>query len=324
MKPPLIFIVPLLIAFGATPSAPAVVHIITTTPTLADISRNIGGSFVKVQSIMRGPENIHNIKAKPSHMIKLRKADLFIHGGLDAELWAPLLIRGARRPKLMPGQPGNVDVSRGIHLRDVPKRGELTRAKGDIHVFGNTHYALDPLNGIIIARTITTALRQADPGHAGAFEANFEDFRTRIEALTHQLVASMKPYRGVPIVIYHRTWPYFLARFGMVTIGEIEPKPGLAPGPQHLVDIVETMKSRGSKIVIVETFNSRKNAEQVAVRAGGHAVVLAQEVNALPEVDSYEALFKYNIQTLLNAFHEAGIEPHISSVDIPTSSTPTS
>ena len=105
---------------------------------------------------MRGPENPHNVIPKPSFVMKLRKADLFVHLGLDAEPWVPNLLRSARRERLLAGGDGNVDASKGIDLLEVPSRGELTRALGDIHVYGNTHYVLDPLNGIVIGRTIAS------------------------------------------------------------------------------------------------------------------------------------------------------------------------
>ena len=113
----------------------AAVRVVTTTPGYAAIVRQIGGSHVSVESIMRGPENVHNVSPRPSQMMKLKKAKLFVHSGLDAEAWVPLLIKGARNPRLLPGKPGYVDVSRGIRHMGVPKRGQLTRALGDIHVY---------------------------------------------------------------------------------------------------------------------------------------------------------------------------------------------
>lgn len=291
----------------------AKVRVVTSTPTLADITRQVGGDHVNVQSIMRGPENIHNVIAKPSSMMKLRKADLFVHGGLDGEPWVPLLLKGARKANLLYGKPGNVDVSVGIALKEVPDRGNLSRALGDIHVYGNTHYALDPLNGIIIAGTISRALQRADPANAEAYRAGEQALARRLTALTERLEAQMAPYRGTPVVTYHRMWPYFLDRFGLRRVAGVEPRPGITPGPFQLSECVETMNANDARIVIVETFNSRKNAESVAERAGGVAVVLAQEVDALPEAKTYEAMFEYDIDTLLAAFAKAGIEPATSA-----------
>jgi len=242
-------------------------------------------------------------------MMKVKRAKLFIHSGLDGEAWAPLLVKGARNPNLLPGRPGNVDVSRGIRLKEVPKKGQLTRALGDIHVFGNPHYGLDPLNVIIIARTITDALKRAEPASADEFEVNYQDYAQRMRDLSNRLVEKMKPFKGTPVVTYHRTWPYFLARFGLVSIGEVEPKPGITPGPRHLLECVDRMRAQGAKLVIVETFNSLANAQWVAERVDGKAIVLAQEVKAVKGIDTYEKLFSYDIDQILTAFQKLGTVP---------------
>ena len=298
-------LVPMLVLSLAALPAQSELRVVTTTPGLADIVKQIGGEYVSVEAVMRGPENVHNVQPKPSHMMKLKRADLFVHSGLDIEAWAELLIKGSHNSALLKGGAGNVNVSAGIALKEVPPPGTLTRAEGDIHVFGNPHYALDPLNGIIIARTITDALSAHDAAHAADFEQNYQAFAEKMRALTERLQAKLAPYRGARVVVYHRTWPYFLERFGLEQAGEVEPKPGISPGPQHLSQCVETMKAEHVHVVIVETYNSRKNAEFVAQKAGGVAVVLAQEVEAIEGVDTYEELFEYNVNALVEAFEHA-------------------
>jgi zinc/manganese transport system substrate-binding protein len=288
-------------------SAPAQLRVVTATPTQADLVLKVGGEHVRVESLMRGPENPHNVTPKPSFVMKLRRSDLFVHTGLDAEPWVPVLLKSARKAHLLPGQRGNVDLSQGIALVEVPERGALSRAMGDIHVYGNTHYALDPLNGIAMARTIRDALGRADPEHAPVFESNYQSLAARLQALAEKLRDALAPHGTVPVVTYRRVWSYFLERFGLERVAEVEPKPGIAPGPRHLVECVEQMKTRGARIVIVETYSNEKNAELVAERAGGVALVLAQEVHALPGVDSYEALFERNIEVLLSAYRELGL-----------------
>src|SRR5678816_3808331 len=95
------------------PVATAELKIVTTTTDYADLARQIGGDKVEVHSVMKGPENVHNVMAKPTEMVFLNKADLFVHSGLDAEPWRDNLLKGARNPQVMPGKPGNVDMSEG-------------------------------------------------------------------------------------------------------------------------------------------------------------------------------------------------------------------
>src|SRR3982750_197007 len=103
--------------------------IVTTTPEYADLAKQIGGDKVTAHSVMAGPENVHNVMAKPTEMLKLNQADLFVHSGLDTEPWRDNLLKGARNPRVMDGQPGNVDMSNGVELKEVPT-GRVGRDQG--------------------------------------------------------------------------------------------------------------------------------------------------------------------------------------------------
>ncbi len=287
----------------------AEVRVVTSSPSLADLTLQVGGEQVRAESLMRGPENPHNVIPKPSFVMKLRKADFFVHLGLDAEPWVPNLVRSARRERLLAGGEGNIDASRGIELLEVPSRGELTRALGDIHVFGNTHYLLDPLNGIVVGRTIARALARVDPEHSALFEEGARELERNLRALTATLLERMKPLAGVRVVSYHRTWPYFLKRFALKKLAEVEPKPGIAPGPRHVARVAEQMEQNGVGLVIVETFSNQKTARRLAELAGGRVVLLAQEVNALSGVETYQTLFEHNVEALLAVQGELGATP---------------
>jgi ABC-type Mn2+/Zn2+ transport system permease subunit len=113
---------------GTTPlAAQAKLNIVTTATDYADIAQQIGGDKVEVHSVMKGPENVHNVMAKPTEMVFLNQADLFVHGGLDSEPWRDNLLKGARNPRVMPGKPGYVDMSNGIDLKEVPT-GKIDRS----------------------------------------------------------------------------------------------------------------------------------------------------------------------------------------------------
>ncbi len=81
-----------------TTTAQANLKIVTTATDYADIARQIGGDRVEVHSVMKGPENIHNVMAKPTEMVFLNDADLFVHSGLDTEPWHNNLMKGAQPP----------------------------------------------------------------------------------------------------------------------------------------------------------------------------------------------------------------------------------
>src|SRR4051812_23909812 len=160
--------------------------IVTTAPDYADIARQIGGDKVDVHSVMKGPENVHNVMAKPSEMLFLNKADLFVHSGLDTEPWRDNLMKGARNPKILNDQPGNVDMSNGIELKEVPT-GKIDRSLGDVHAYGNPHYTLNPQIAQRMAVTLVKAMAKADPANADFYRTNAIKFVNSMADLSREI-----------------------------------------------------------------------------------------------------------------------------------------
>jgi ABC-type Zn uptake system ZnuABC Zn-binding protein ZnuA len=153
-------------------------RVVTTLPTYAAIAREVAGPFADVQPIARGDEDPHFVSPRPSFAAMIQRADLFVVTGLDLELWVPALLDRANNPAVVEGAPGHVVAYAGIKLLDVPD--VVSRAGGDIHVFGNPHIHTDPVNGVLIARNIAAGLTRIDPRHADAYDANLASFEDRI------------------------------------------------------------------------------------------------------------------------------------------------
>ena len=76
-----------LAAFALCASAEAkTLKVVTTTEDLAAIARDIGGSHVDVFAIAKGYQDPHFVDAKPSYLLKMRRADLLITVGLELEV----------------------------------------------------------------------------------------------------------------------------------------------------------------------------------------------------------------------------------------------
>ena len=295
-----------LLAFAAP--AEAKLRIVTTTTDFADLARQIGGDRVEVHSVMKGPENIHNVLTTPPEMLKLNRADLFVHSGLDAEPWLDNLLKGARNPRVLVGKPGNVDMSVGIELKNVPV-GRGDRSRGDQHAFGNPHYTPNPLNAQRMTATLVRAMADADPANADTYVANAKRVVNELADTAKWMREQMKPYAGLKVVTFHQAWPYFADAAGIEIVGMIEPQPGITPSPAQVARTVEMMKQQGVKVVIVETYNDDKLAARVAEAAGAKLVRLPDHVNGVSEADSYQALFRYNVTKIVEAARAAGVTP---------------
>ncbi len=153
-------------------------RIVATLPTYAAIARELTGEQAQINAIARGDEDPHFVNPRPSFAAMVSAADLFIVTGLDLELWVPAVLDRARNARVIEGGPGHTVAYSGINLLEVPEN--VSRAGGDVHVFGNPHIHTDPVNAIIISRNILAKLARADPGNKSTYEANARAFEDRV------------------------------------------------------------------------------------------------------------------------------------------------
>ena len=279
----------------------AQLKVVTSTTDLADIATEVGGNKVTVRHIGEGYQDPHFIEAKPSFVLQLRNADVWAYVGLDLEAgWMPLLLDGARNPKIRAGGSGHVDVSRAIPLLDVP-RGGVDRSQGDVHPRGNPHYWLDPENGRRIARLFRAKFSQLDPKNAAAYDANTKAFEAKLVAAERGWQSQLAAIRGKPVVAWHTSWRYLADYTKMNIVGFMEPKPGVPPSPSHLAGLIQTMKRTGAKVIIMEPFYSRKTADFVASRTGAKVLQLPPSVGGEKGLTDYVQLLRSNISRLAAA-----------------------
>ena len=269
----------------------AKVRVVATTEDLAALTREVGGDLVEVRSIAKGYQDPHFVEAKPSYLLGLKRADLFIQVGLELETaWAPALLTGSRNPKILPGGPGFLDASGGCEILQKVAGG-VDRSMGDIHPLGNPHYWLDPSNGRAIASNVAEKLSALDPGHAAGYRANLEHFRSRLAEKEMEWDETASVIRGVKAVTYHDSWPNFAGRFGIEVVGYIEPKPGVPPSPAHVRDLIGLIRSQKVPVILVEPYFDLKLPEKIAREAGARLLVFPPSVGAEPGIRAYFDLF---------------------------------
>src|SRR5579885_2847544 len=143
-------LLPLLLALllQAAPAWAKIKVIASITP-LKSITESIGGDLVEVSSIARGTEDPHFVEVRPSFMMSIRNAKLYVSIGMSLDFWARPLIENARSS----GDLQIVNCSTGIHVLGAPTE-RVTARLGDVHPEGNPHYWVDPYNVPIIVKNI--------------------------------------------------------------------------------------------------------------------------------------------------------------------------
>ena len=316
-------------------------NVVTTLSTYADIAKKIGGEFVDVKYIVKGNQDAHFVRPKPSFAVLLNKADVFVSTGLDLELWAPTLVDMSKNPKIRSGQIGYVSASYGIDLLEKPT--VLSRSEGGVHIYGNPHIITGPLNFKKIARNIEIGLEKNDPTHTEYFRKNLKVFKEQIDermfgkelvqlmggdlltkltlngklieflqsksfggkTLIEYLGGWMKEalvFRGRKIVTYHKNWAYFEQTFGVKVIGYVEPKPGIPPSPRHVEELVQEMRKNKVKVLMAANYFSETKVKEICEKVGAIPVIVPMGVGGAPGTEDVFKLVDFWIFHLKDAF----------------------
>jgi len=290
------------LSFGLSTPARAQdrVRVVTTTTDLRSLTEAVGGDLIEAINLVPANFDAEEYQAKPQDVLRVREARLVVRVGLDYDLWFDRLLEAASVGELRRGGAGYVDASFGIAPLEV--RGvAIGPGDGHAHGSGNPHYWLDPKNAEFITANIMERLAHIDPAHASSYEANRQAFLARLSAKLTEWEARLAPLRTMPIVAYHNSWPYFARRFRLDFADFLEIKPGVPPTPSHLAAIIETMRTRGVRLVVREPHEPERDVAFVAAKTGAAVVVLAASVGALPGTGDYLALFDTDVATLVNA-----------------------
>jgi len=281
--------------------AAAQLKVVTSTTDLYDIAKEVGGDKIVAKHVGEGYQDPHFIEAKPSYVLDLRNADVWAFVGLDLEIgWMPLLLDGARNPKVRLGGAGYVDASSVVPVLDQA-RGNVDRSQGDVHPLGNPHYWLDPENGRRIARLFRDKFSALDPKNASYYAQREQAWEQKLNTTEKSWAPLLAQIKGKPVVAWHTSWRYFAEYNGMNIVGFMEPKPGVPPSPSHLAGLIQTMKQTGAKVIVMEPFYDRKTADLVARQTGAQVLVLPPSVGGTKGIDDYIQLMTYDLTQLAHA-----------------------
>ncbi len=281
--------------------AAAALRVVTTTEGLAALAREVGGDRVTVTSLSRGVQDPHFVDANPVLAVKLRNADLLIDVGLELEVgWLPPLVNQSRNAAIRPGGPRRLTAASAVQVLDAPAEA-VDRSAGDLHPGGNPHFLADPRRGAEVARAIAARLAELDPPGAAGYLARAGAFTARLDAALVRWKATLAPLAGRKIFVHHRTLTYFLDWTGLLSAGEMEPRPGTPAPASHLADLVALARKEGIKGCVVENYYDSKGDELVARLAGGTLVRIPGDVGGDPAAVTYEAWLDLLVQRIAAA-----------------------
>lgn len=283
----------------ASPSSSfAKVNVFACAPEWAALANEIGGDLVDVKSATNAQQDVHHIRAKPSLLAAMRKADLVFCSGASLEIgWLPLLIKKVGGPNVQPETIGWL-----MAADYVDKLGVMTehvdRSMGHIHPAGNPHVHLDPRNISVIADVLADRLMLIDSDNATAYKANLDVFQNQWTSMIGKWAHHAQDLKGQKVVVYHNAWAYLLKWLGMDIIASLEPKPGIPPTASHLDTVLKKVKGQEVAAILVAPFENEDAAVWLSGQSGIPVAHMPFTVGGHDKADNLVGLFEETIRLL--------------------------
>jgi len=219
----------------------------------------IGGDKVTVSVMVQEGNSPHTYEPKPSQMIAVAKADIYL--GMDVEfeqVWLPKF--QSLNPKMQ-----YIDLTQGI------QKMPLQVLQHHRHKATNTpkHKGLDPhiwtapSNVKIIAQNIYKALAHYDKSHADYYKKNLDTFLISIDKTDTQIkeiLSVLKKNRN--FMVFHPSWGYFAKAYKLQQIAvEVE---GKSPKPKALVALIKQAKQKQVNAIVTQASFSDSAAKIIA------------------------------------------------------------
>ncbi|TYZ30075.1 zinc ABC transporter substrate-binding protein [Selenomonas caprae] len=227
---------------------------------------------------------LHDYQLTTEDMKTLEKADALIANGAGMENFLGKVIKEQKDLKV-------IDASKGIELL---KDGDEE----------NPHVWLSITSSIEQVKNITAQLKEADPKHADAYQANADAYIQKLEALKKEMHETLDNVPHKDIVTFHEAFPYFAKEFGLHILTVIEREPGTEPTPSELQAIIEQVKPLTAKVLFTEPQYSPAAAQTIARETGAKIYTLDPVVTGEANeaaMDAYLTTMRKNMETLKEA-----------------------
>ena len=217
----------------AAPRPSGGILVLSSVPPLTLFSQAIAAGCGRVEPLVAGTGDGHDLHATPADLARLREARVLVVNGLGLEHELDGMLRAAANPRLRV-----ITSSDGV----IPARHN---GLADPHIW------LDPRRARDQARTIAAGLVAADPDCGGRYRTNAQALDQRLEALDRELAGQLAPWRGAILGTPHAFATTFADRYGLRTEAAVR-SPEERPTPEDLRRVMARLRGPGPRALLVE------------------------------------------------------------------------
>ena len=181
-----------------------------------------------------------------------------------------------------------IDTTAGMVFREIDE--EDSHHHSHNHAGHDPHVWLSIANMNIHSAIVLHALSELAPDKAAVFNDNFKAYIQKLDQLSQEIAALMKPKAGSTIMVFHPAFGYFLDEYGIRQIS-IEAD-GKQPSAKHLAHLTQVIKTQGHRYLFIQPQTNDNDARSLAKALG----LSVKTLNPLPS--EYSAGLKAIAQTI--------------------------
>lgn len=265
--------------------------ILASTTFLADITQNVAGERLQVESLLPFGADPHSYQPIPQDVVKIADSDLLIVNGAEYELFLEGLIESAG------GERRVIEASAGLSLRE-----DAGSERGV-----DPHLWLDPNYVIRYVENIRDGLGEFDPEGADVYKSNAGAYILQLQELDawiREQVNSIPAERRL-LVTNHDSLGYFAERYGFTVIGTVVQgtSSNAAPSARQMAALIDQLRASGAPALFLDAAESPSLANQIASDADVR-VVTDLHFGSLTEgapAGTYIEMMKYNVRQIVEA-----------------------
>ena len=264
---------------------------LTSTTFLADITRNIAGDRISVDSLLPVGADPHAYQAAPSDVAKIAESNLLILNGLEYEHFIEPLLENAGGERLM------IEATAGLS----PRKDAGSEHGVDPHMW------LDPNLVVTYVENIRDGLIQIDVEGTQIYKANADAYIVQLKDLDRWIVEQVNtiPVERRLLVTNHEAVGYFAERYGFEVVGAVIPSMSTDAGTsaKGLAALIEQVKAAGAPAIFLGEVENPDLANQIAEEINVKVVdnlYLESLTDGTPAA-TYIDMMKHNVNQIVEA-----------------------
>ena len=273
--------------------------VVASFSILGDITQQIGGERVAVQTLVGADQDAHVYQLNSGDIRKIRAAKLVLVNGLGFE--KAELARAVQQSKV----PMAV-ASQGIKpMAAADDHGHSHGGHNHDHGTEDPHVWNDPVLMQTYAQNVANALIKADPAGKSHYQQRLKNYQTELGQLNTWAAQSFNaiPAAQRKVLTGHDAFGYLGKRYNIQFIAPQGVSTEAEPSARQVAAIIRQIKQQGIKAVFSENIKDSRMVDRIAKETGVkvQGKLYSDALSKTAPANTYVGMFRHNVTALSNA-----------------------